>query len=214
VNFLKRKKDEPAPAPAPAVVEARGTTFDGYTEEWHLVGRMAVDGRLSDALNKREPIAISDVSWGSLDGSTPLVPAPGLQSVDPYDLIIVVAGASSLPPMTEEERTAHRIHKVHYEVALEAPPFHIVGTVAVYPGSDPVRLLDRSTDMFVPVVGARVRLGELALETGGAGAILVNRSYLRGVSQVDVVARIPSESTDDATTPAPDAPDAAPDPAG
>ena len=30
---------------------------------------MQVSGRLSDALNKREPIAIDDVSWAPVDGS-------------------------------------------------------------------------------------------------------------------------------------------------
>lgn len=199
-DFLKRKRDEPAADVAgnaaaaggaasehasTAAGAAGGTVFDGYTEEWHLVGRMAVEGRLSDALNKREPIAISDVEWAPLDGSAPLAPAPGLQSIDPYDLIIVVAGSTTLPQMTEEERSAHRIHKVHYELLLEAPPFRVVGTVALYPGSDPSRLLDRSTDMFVPVVAARATLGDRPVDSGGAADILINRFYLRGVEQVD-----------------------------
>ena len=42
----------------------RGISFEGLTEEWRLVGWMEVPGRLSDALNKREPITISDApSW-------------------------------------------------------------------------------------------------------------------------------------------------------
>ncbi len=187
-DFLKRKKEEPvaAPAPAPApVVPGRGHAFDGFSEEWHLVGLMEVDGRLSDALNKREPIAISDVQWGPIDGSAPLSDAPGLRSVDPYDLIIVIAGEGSLPAMTDDEKSAHKIHKVSYDLALEAPPFRVIGTVYLYPGSEPARLLDRSSEMFLPVVGARAMVRGEPIDTHGVDAILINRFYLRGVEQVD-----------------------------
>ena len=57
--------------------------------------------RLSDALNKRESIAMHDVKWAPIDGSGPLVDAPGLKSVDPYDLILVLAGEGSMPELTD-----------------------------------------------------------------------------------------------------------------
>ena len=41
---------------------ARGVPFIGLTEDWRLRGRMDISGRLSDALNKREAIPITDVS--------------------------------------------------------------------------------------------------------------------------------------------------------
>ena len=147
---------------------------------------MQVSGRLSDALNKREPIAIDEVSWAPVDGSAGLAPAPGLKSVDPYDLVIVVAGDDSLPEMSTDERTAHRVHKVSYEVALEVPPYRVVGTVYLYPGSEPDSLLNRSSEMFVPIVEATATLGDQLIGGGPAAAILVNRQYLRGVEQVDV----------------------------
>jgi len=155
------------------------------TEEWRLVGRMLVDGRLSDALNKREPIAIADVQWAPMDGSAPLAAAPGLKSVDPYDLVLVIAGEDSLPAMSEQERTAHRVHKVSYEVALEIPPYRVVGTVQLYPGYEPARLLDRSNDMFVPVIDATATMDGKAVSPPGTDVILVNRAYLRDVDQVD-----------------------------
>jgi hypothetical protein len=159
--------------------------FDGLTEEWRLVGRMAVTGRLSDALNKREAIAISDVSWAPIDGSADFTPVPGLKSVDPYDLILVLAGEGSQPPLGDEERAAHKVHKVPYDVALEVPPFRVIGTVYLYPGSEPDRLLDRATGMFVPVVDAVAYLAGTAVSDPVVEAILVNRFYLRGVEQVD-----------------------------
>ena len=186
-DFLKRKKPPAEQASGPTAAEpAPGIPFDALTEEWHLVGRMQVIGRLSDALNKREPIAIDDVSWAPVDGSAGLAPAPGLKSVDPYDLVIVVAGDDSLPEMSTDERTAHRVHKVSYEVALEVPPYRVVGTVYLYPGSEPDSLLNRSSEMFVPIVEATATLGDQLVGGGPAAAILVNRQYLRGVEQVDV----------------------------
>jgi hypothetical protein len=187
-DFLKRKKADGAESakasPANKGGPSRGIPFDGLTEEWRIVGNMEVVGRLSDALNKRESVTIADVQWAPVDGSEPLAPAPGLKAVDPYDLIIVLAGEASLPPLNDEERTAHRVHKVSYDVALEVPPFRVVGTVLLHPGSEPERLLDRATEMFVPVVDATAYY-----EGNPVGpemdAVLVNRFYLRGIEQVD-----------------------------
>ena len=91
-----------------------------------------------------------------------MVEAPGLKSIDPYDLILVLAGEGSMPELTDAERAAHRVHKVSYDVALEAPPFRVVGTVFLHPGSEPDRLLDRATEMFVPVVDAVAMFGDAA----------------------------------------------------
>ena len=190
LNFLRRKRPDGGAgktgASAPGSPHPRsGVAFDGVTEEWRLVGRMTVEGRLSDALNKREAIAIHDVRWAPIDGSAPLVEASGLRSVDPYDLILVLAGEGSMPELTDTERAAHRIHKVSYDVALEVPPFRVVGTVYLHPGSEPDRLLDRATEMFVPVVDAVAMLGDQRVGEADVDTVLVNRFYLRGVQQVD-----------------------------
>jgi hypothetical protein len=194
LNFLRRRKADPkaaaaarssAQTPATASRGARsGVAFDGITEEWRLVGRMEIDGRLSDALNKRESISIHDVRWAPIDGSQPLVDAPGLRSIDPYDLILVLAGEGTLPELSEDEKQALRVHKVAYDVALEAPPFRIVGTVFLHPGSEPDRLLDRATDMFVAVTDAVATFGDQRVGDD-VDTVLVNRFYLRGVEQVD-----------------------------
>jgi hypothetical protein len=146
---------------------------------------MEVEGRLSDVLNRRESIALSEMHWGPLDGSGEMTPAPGLERVDPFDLIVVFAGVGSLPSLTEAERVAHKLHKVPYDVALEVTPIHVVGTVYLFPGSEPERLLDRSTDLFVPVTDAVALLGNKPLNDPEVDVVLVNRSYLRGIDQVD-----------------------------
>ena len=187
-DFLRRKKDEPAaadPPAAPQVAPAKGVPFEGVTEEWRLVGSMLVNGRLSDALNRREPIALADMRWAPMDGSDELAAAPGLKSVDPYDLVLVIAGENSLPPMTESERSAHKVHKVTYEVGLELPPYRVIGTVMLYPGYDPERLLERSNEMFVAVINATATMGAETISPPGTDVILVNRAYLRGVEQID-----------------------------
>lgn len=191
-DFLKRKKGADAsavpsdPAGGGGVAGGDGgVAFEGFTEDWRLVGRMMVEGRLSDALNRREPIAITGMSWAPIDGSGPLAPAPGLKSVDPYDLVIVLAGEDSIPEMSDAQRAANKIHKVSYEVALEVPPYRVIGTVLLYPGSEPDSLLHRSSEMFVPVVDAVATIGSVPVVTAPDTAILVNRQYLRGVEQVD-----------------------------
>ena len=190
LNFLRKKKSDDASAAvaepaAPKLASRTGVAFDGLTEEWHLVGRMNIDGRLSDSLNKREAIEIHDVRWAPIDGSAPLSPAPGLRSVDPYDLILVLAGEGTLPELTEAEKAAHRVHKIAYDVALEAPPFRVLGTVLMHPGSEPDRLLDRATEMFVAVIDAQAFLGGQEVAAGEVDTVLVNRFYLRGVEQID-----------------------------
>ncbi|MBA2381006.1 MAG: hypothetical protein H0V73_02755 [Chloroflexi bacterium] len=191
LNFLRRKKAPAAVAvPTPVAptglrVMRAGVAFDAVTEDWRLTGRMDVEGRLSDALNKREAVAIHDVQWSPIDGSGPLVEAPGLKSVDPYDLILVLAGEGSMPELTDIERAAHRVHKVSYDVALEVPPFRVLGTVFMHPGSEPDRLLDRATEMFVPVVEAVATYGDVRVGDPDVETVLVNRFYLRGVEQID-----------------------------
>jgi hypothetical protein len=98
---------------------------------------------------------------------------------------MVIAGEDSLPPLTDTERAALKVHKVAYDVALEVPPFRVVGTVYLHPGSEPDRLLDRSTEMFVAVAEATAKHGEVEVTDPDVEVILVNRFYLRGVSQVD-----------------------------
>ena len=189
LDFLKRKKAPASASASGASSPGRTTTgivFDGLTEDWRLVGRMMIDGRLSDALNRREPIEITDVQWGPVDGSEPMVAAPGLKTVDPYDLVVVIAGDDSLPDMTEDGKAAHKVHKVSYEVAIEVPPYRVVGTVYLHPGSEPDSLLSRSSEMFAPIVDATTTMGDRRVGPEAATAVLVNRQYIRGVEQVDL----------------------------
>ena len=55
----------------------------------------------------------------------------------------------------------------------------------LYPGYEPARLLDRSSEMFVPVMNATATMAGRAVSPPGTDVILVNRAYIRGVEQVD-----------------------------
>jgi hypothetical protein len=189
---------KPQPAPAgPGSPNARsagggraggrraGVPFDGLTEEWRLVGVMELEGRLLDILNRREAIPIGDMQWSTLGALADLEPAPGLQKVDPYDLIVVLAGDETLPPLNDAEKSALRVHKVAYDVILALPPYQVIGTVFLHAGSEPERLMDRGTDLFFPVTNAVALLGDIPVSDEGIDVVLVNRSYLRGVEQVD-----------------------------
>ena len=191
-DFLRRKGggaagESRAVAAADARAEVAVVSFDGLTDEWRLKGRMATHGRLSDALNRRAETPISDVSWAPADGSAGFTPVPGLKSVDPYDLVLVLAGADTVPPMTDDERAAHKVHKIAFDVAIEAPPYRVIGTILLRPGTDPSQLMDRSTEMFVPVVGAVAMLRGQEIPTDGPiESVLVNRFYIRGIEQIDL----------------------------
>jgi hypothetical protein len=188
-GFGKKKDQEAAPAgPEPVDPrEPRRVAFHGLTDTWRLRATITMSGRLLDTLNRREALDLADVSWAPLDGSTPYEPAPGIQSVDPYDLIVVLAGRETLSPGTDQERTATRIHKVTYDVALEVPPLRVVGTIQLHPGSEPEGLVERGTQMFVAVTNSAVSLGGVSIQLDeDGGAALVNRFYLRGVEQVDL----------------------------
>ena len=185
-EFLRRRRRSPgAAARGGATARPASLPFEALTEEWRLVGRMETAGQLSDVLNKREAIPIVDVQWAPIDGSASFSPAPDLESVDPYDLILVVVTKASPPRRSETETGAHQVHRVSYDVGLEVPPFRVVGTVLLLPGAEPSRLLERATEMFVPVVEAVAYLGDRAVSDPQTETILVNRFYLRGVEQVD-----------------------------
>ncbi len=163
----------------------RTVRFDAFTEDWRLDGDLELTGRLLDRLNQREAMFVTDVKWAPPDGSAELEPAPGIASMDPYDLIVVSAGPDTLPTKTDAERVAHRVHKVMFDVALEAPPYRIIGTIGLHPGSEPDSLLERGTQMFAAVKDPVVQFGGIALDLRGVDTILVNRFYLRGIAQVD-----------------------------
>jgi hypothetical protein len=184
-NFFRRRTSADAAAGRASVAIPQGVAFDALTDEWQLVGVMQIEGRLSDMLNRREAIPITSVSWRPVDGSEPFTPVPGLKAVDPYDLVVVLAGPDSKPVLDPTQQAAARLHKVPYDVMLDCPPFRVYGTVHLFPGNEPGRLLDRQSELFVPVTQALTYIGEERVGDATVDVALVNRSYLQGIEQID-----------------------------
>lgn len=190
-----RKQSEAAVVPSapPEVVPSttRSIAFQGFTEDWRLEGKVVLTGRLLEVLNQREPIAVTDVVWAPIDGQAALEPAAGIDALDPYDLIVVIAGSGTLAAKTDDERAAHRIHKVSFDVAVTAPPFRVIGSVQVHPGAVPESIMDRGGGLFAALTEASVQYGDAAMDLGGADTVLVNRAYIRAVVQVDLSTGLP-----------------------
>jgi hypothetical protein len=150
-----------------------GVAFDGITEEFRLSGRMLASGSLGEILGRGQPVPITDVSWGPVDGSAPLAGAPGLRHVDPDDFLVVVApvdGGDRLPPPAGG-----------WSVVLDLGTLVVTGTAAPVPsGGGPGDLLGEAGDRFVLVREASVAAGDLVLTTEPVAA-LVNRARVRAV---------------------------------
>lgn len=192
LDIFRRK---PAPAATPgtaagsgtAAAEA-GTPLDAVTEDWRIRGRVRVQGRLLDALNRREPIEIVSVDWAPVDGSKGFEPAPGLRTIDPYDLLLVFARPETMPARTPDESAAYRRSKETFDILVDVPPFQVVGTVHLFPGLLPDTLLDHGTDMFTAFTGAVASTAVAGrIGPGEPSTIIVNRSYITHVEQVDEV---------------------------
>ena len=152
----------------------------GFTEEWRIRGVMEIEGRVWDALNKREPIPIAGCSWGPLDGSEPLEPAPGLRSINPYDLIVALA----VPAIAGMPTPAARGASIPTDVALDSPPLQIAGTVQLRSGEEPDALL-MQPELFIPISSPVAFLDLEPLPVPEADVVLVNRGYVKSVRAVD-----------------------------
>ncbi len=171
------------PSAASSLLARRGHgRFEGLNEEWRISAVMRADRRLGDALNRREPVPISDVLWGPVDGSAPLQPAPGIRTVDPYDIIVAMAGRGCVV-LSEADLESFAIHRIAYDVWLDAAPFNVTGTVHLEPGADPAKLLDRASELFVPVTRPVIHLNDVHLRNAPTDVVLLNRSYLRDVKR-------------------------------
>ena len=96
--------------------------------------------------------------------------------------------------MTDDERSAHRVHKVAFDVAIEAPPVPGRRHDPAAPGLGArVAPRARQPDVRRGDVNPVLQFGTTDLDLGGAETVLVNRFYLRGIKQVDRVTGEPHQ---------------------
>ena len=156
--------------------------FVALTEDGRIDAVLAQGGlKLASALEKRAAINVNNAQQGPNDLSTPLVPASGVRSVDPYDITIAMPAEDGEPVVSEADRDAWSKFRVAFDVTLEATPFTISGVLLLLPSQDPMSLTERGTELFLPVFRPTVEVGNTILPDTPCDAILVNRSHLRRV---------------------------------
>jgi hypothetical protein len=157
--------------------------FVALTEDGRIDAVLAQGGiKLAAALEKRAAIGVSNAQQGSNDLSVPLVPAPSVKTVDPYDISIVMPAEDGEPVVSEADRDAWSRFRVAYDVTLEATPFKVSGVLLLLPSQDPYALTERGTELFVPVFSPTVQANGVTLRDTPRDAVLVNRSHMRRVS--------------------------------
>ena len=185
---LFRHRDRAAPPPGGGGATGPGAPsvapFQAFTEDRRIVGRVQVEGRLSDALNRRVPLPVFAVSTAPLATRDRLDDTPDLHELDPYELVVVASGPDSQSPMTAEQRAAVRARKDRYEVCIELTGASVCGVVHLHPGTDPSEIAGHRADLFVPVTGAVIRVGSV-VEDPSLDVAFVNRAYVQSVVAID-----------------------------
>ncbi len=189
---LFRHRDRAASTPgggggATGTGASSAAPFEAFTEDRRIVGRVQVEGRLSDALNRRVPLPVFAVSTAPLATRDRLDETPELHELDPYELVVVASGPDSQSPMTSEQRAAVRTRKIRYDVCIELTGASVCGVVHLHPGTDPSELAGHRPELFVPVTDAVVRIGSV-VEDPSLDVAFVNRAYVQSVVPIDQVA--------------------------
>jgi hypothetical protein len=186
--FSRDRKFIPTPASAPTPKPIPVIPFEGFTEDTrvvgHLIGRLTGSTRLSDLLNHREPLPIEAAQCGPILDQALLFPAPGLTEVDPYEFLLVFAGAGTQPDLSSAAFAARKISKKAYDVCLELPPFIVRGQIHLFAGIDPEAIIwDRLGSFFLPVTAATVYYDGQQLFYQPP-TVLVQRSALTEIEQI------------------------------
>jgi len=156
--------------------------FVALTEDGRVDAMLQGGVKIGAALEKRAPIGVNNALQGPNDLSRPLAPAPGVKSVDPYDISIVMPAEDGEPVVSDADREAWSRFRVAYDVTLEATPFRVSGVLLLLPSQDPLTLTERGTELFLPVFSPQVQVGAATIRDTPRDAILVNRSHMRKVS--------------------------------
>ncbi len=164
------------------VTRKRPGHFVALTEDGRIDAMLQGGVKVADALEKRAAISVNNAQRGPNDLSAPLAPAPGVKSVDPYDIAIVMPAQDGEPVVSDADRDAWSKFRVAYDVTLEATPFRVSGVLLLLPSQDPLSLTERGTELFLPVFAPVVQVDAATIKDTPRDAILVNRSHMRKVN--------------------------------
>ncbi|MBA3876292.1 MAG: hypothetical protein C0498_05035 [Anaerolinea sp.] len=168
-----------SPTPIGSAVEQ---FLRAWTEDLYVSGFISGWGRLSDALNQREPLRIEQARVHGLRSASWLPRPDGEMVIDPFDLELALGYAIV---GSDAERAAKRIHKVRYPVLIEGQEFEVLGTMHVFPGNAPEYATHRSGLLFLPITEPSVRRRQRLVSDRYTDVALVNRYAIRRIRQLD-----------------------------
>ncbi len=155
----------------------------GWTEDFFVSGYAQGDGRLSDLLNARRPVQVTEPKVrGTRAGGWPARPNAEI-TIDPFDFELVLGHAlnSAWQPVAQ----ARRIHKVRYPVRVRGDGFDLTGTIHLFAGNSPEHAFHRTGQLFLPITGAVVRRDGRLVSDRFTDVVLVNRYAIRTIQQLD-----------------------------
>ena len=110
---------------------------DAYIARGTASGTVHLDGHLRDLLETGSDLAMSEVTWRSIEDGTPAAIGDVTVAVD--DLLVVVS----------DEDPFGAIHAAWHDIGLDVGPYHLAGQLPTLPGFDPGRALTRPSGEFV-----------------------------------------------------------------
>jgi hypothetical protein len=160
--------------------------FRAWTESLYVSGAIRPrdrKDRLSDVLNRREPITVVDAFVIPVGAPR----AAGLTQreivLDPLELELVMGG-----PLHERDtsaRAARWIHKVRHPVLIRGRSFEIRGEIHLFPGYSPCFVTYQTGALFMPVTDHLVRRQGRILSGPDSEVVFVNRHAVREIHQLD-----------------------------
>ncbi len=110
---------------------------DAYIAKGTASGTVHLDGHLRDLLDTGSDLAMSEVTWRSIEDGSPSAIGDVTVAVD--DLLVVVS----------DEDPFGAIHAAWHDIGLEVGPYRLAGQLPTLPGFDPERALTRPSGEFV-----------------------------------------------------------------
>jgi len=176
------------PARLPLPSAELGTSahhFRAWTESLYVTGTIVSNDRLSDVLNRREPVNV-------VDGFVVPIGAPRAAAfrrheftLDPFDFEFVLG--RPLDESGADSRAAKRIHKVRYPVLIKGTNFEVRGTIHLFPGNSPEFAVHHTGTLFLPVTNQVVRREGRIVSGPDSDVVLVNRYAILEIIQLDTL---------------------------
>lgn len=183
--WFRTPQSTPTPPPQPILApQIPAHPFRGWTESLVITGVLRGDERLSDLLNRREPLVAERTTAMPHGMDRSALIAQDFATIDPFDLDLVLG--LPLDESLTAARAARRVYKVRYPVLVDCRDFEIRGLLHLFPGNAPEFALHHTGVLFIPVTKPVVRRRGRLVSDPMTDVALVNRFAVRTITQLDV----------------------------